>query len=155
MTTAAPTALRCFASKACETIIDTVNPETGLTWCYGRTLARCREEYPDAEEMTVEAFCAWKAARQRTPITWSETTEEAFIDALEVLPPAAAIQGYRAFLLGEPCDHDALTGAPRYDGFRRDAARYYRSSRPMTCREFRAEMDNWPGVARIHKGIHP
>ena len=72
-----------------------------------------------------------------TPITWTETTEEAFWYALEVLPPAIMFGG--GFLLGAPADHDAETGQPRYDGFvERPKGKYWASSRQMTIAEFKA-----------------
>jgi hypothetical protein len=130
---------RCFASRKQGTIIDTLNPKTGRTVCFNRDLAEAREMYPDAEEMTVEAFCDWKSELQRTPITWEETTEEVFNDMLNVLPPAAATRGYRAFLVGEAFDHDAGNGQPRYSAFRRNGEKYERASRHMTVIEFRKE----------------
>ncbi len=50
--------------------------------CRRHFLADCRAEYPDAEEMTVEAFCQWKAERQRTPVEWLPTTEARFHEML-------------------------------------------------------------------------
>ena len=131
---------RCFASKDRATIIDTIHPETGLSWCYGKTLAQCREEYPDAKEMSVDEFCAWKAAQQRTPIEWTPTTEARFCDMLGCLPPALMLRG--GFLVGEPFDHDAGNGQPRFQGFRRRGDVYEVGNRPMTRAEFRSEMAN-------------
>jgi len=127
---------RCFASKARGTIIDTLHPETGRTFYYDKTLEMCREQYPDAEEMSIDEFCAWKAEQQHTPITWEETTAETFNDMLNVLPPAAMLRG--GFLLGEPHDHDAATGEPRFTAFRKRGGRYEVSCRPMTVDEFSA-----------------
>ena len=129
---------RCFISKAKETVIDTLHPETGLTMCYGRTLAETREEYPDAEEMDIADFCAWKAERQRTPIMWDTTTEETYYHMLDVLPPAAHLPS--AFLVGEPYDHDAGNGLPRYRAYRFRGDRYEVSNRPMTRPEFLREV---------------
>ena len=134
---------RCFASKERSTIIDTIHPETGLSWCYGKTLAKCREEYPDAEEMSVEDFCAWKAEQQRTPISWTPTTEARFHDMLGCLPPAVMLRG--AFLVGEPYDHDAGNGQPRFQGFRQWGKEFFQSNRPLTRTEFRAE------ISRLHE----
>lgn len=132
---------RCFASKAKATIIDVIHPKTGLSVCFGRDLANVRKEYPDAEEMTVEAFCAWKADQQRTPIEWAETTEERYMEMLEVLPPAWGIRGYDAFLVGEAMDHDAGNGMPRYQGFRTWGRKRYEANRPLTVQEMKAELD--------------
>ena len=128
---------RCFASKTTGEIIDTINPETGLTWCFGKTLSQCREEYPDSEEMTVADFCMWKAEQQRTPITWQPTTEQVFDDMLGCLPPALMLAG--GFLVGEPFDHDAGNGQPRFQGFRQCGESFFQSNRPLTRAEFRDE----------------
>ena len=132
---------QCVASKQNSTAIDVIHPNTGRTLHYGKTLAQCREEYPDAEIMTVDAWCEWKAAQQRTPITWSETTQKRFWEMLEVLPPAAGTPGFRAFLVGEPWDHDAGNGQPRFQAFRKHQGRFEVASRPMTRAEFHAECD--------------
>jgi len=134
---------RCYASKARATIIDVLHPVTGLTVCFDRDLADVQREYPDAEEMSVDEFCAWKAQQQRAPITWEPTTAERFDEMLNVLPPAVMVRG--GFLVGEAFDHDAGSGRPRYQGFRvrRDAdgnETYTQGSRPMTVAEFRKEV---------------
>jgi len=72
------------------------------------------------------------------PITWTETTEDRYNDMLEVLPPAAMIGS--AFLVGEPSDHCAATGQPRFEAFRQRGAVYLVASRPMTIRELRDGM---------------
>jgi len=130
----------CFASKARQTIIDVLHPKTGLTVCFGKTLEQVRDEYPDAEKMTVDKFCAWKAERQLTPIEWKPTTEDRFNEMLEVLPPALWLHGAGGgFLVGEAMDHDAGSGKPRFEGFRQSGGHCYQGSRPMTRDEFRAE----------------
>ena len=129
----------CYASKAGGTIIDVLHPITGLTVCYGKTLAETREEYPDAEKMTVDAFCEWKAEQQHTPIEWNPSTQERYDEMLGCLPPAAWVSG--GFLVGEPWDHDAGNGQPRYDGFRQVGEKFYCGSRPMTIAEFRGEVE--------------
>jgi hypothetical protein len=130
----------CYMSRAEQTIIDVIHPNTGRTMYSEQTLDEVRERYPDAEEMTVDAFCDWMAAQQRTAITWRETTEESYNDALGALPPVAYGKG-GAFLLGEPWDHDAGNGQPRYTAYRIAGGDYYESSRPMTRAEFRAELE--------------
>jgi len=128
---------RCVASRAQQCIIDVIHPNTGRTFIYGKTVAECREEYPDAESETVEAFCAWKAEQQRTPIQWMQTTAEQYDEMLGVLPPAAYAGA--AFLVGEPTDHDAGNGQPRFPAYRKRGAAYEVASRPVTIPEFRAE----------------
>jgi len=126
----------CFASKATGTVVDVLRDD-GKTFYYGKTLEDVRREYPDAEKMTLDAFCTWKAEQQRTPIAWAETTEARFYDMLGCLPPAA--YGGGGFLVGEPMDHDAGNGQPRYDAYRQVGERYLVASRPLTRAEFRAE----------------
>jgi hypothetical protein len=131
---------RCVASKAVQTIIDVIRPDTGRTWIYGKTVEDCRKEYPDTEEMTIDEFCAWKAKQQRMPITWTATTPERFEKMLGCLPPALMLSG--GFLVGEPFDHDAGNGQPRFEGFRQRGDVYEVGNRPMTRAEFRAQMTN-------------
>jgi hypothetical protein len=126
-----------YAVPGSDTIIDLVFDESGLTHCYGKTLAEVQKEYPDAVLMTLDEFCKAKAARQDSPIQWLETDEKTFHDMLEVLPPIAFDAPYTAFLVGEPCDHHAGTGRPRYQGFVTVGKRYYKTSRPVTVKEFR------------------
>ena len=128
----------CVISKETGRIIDLIHPTTGLTFHFGKTLADCRLECPDAEIMSVVDFCTWKAAKQRTPITWSEVSEERYVEMLEVLPPAAWVG--HAFLVGEPCDHDAGNGQPRYEAYRKRGSVYEAGSRPMTVAEFMQEI---------------
>lgn len=141
---------RCFASKAAGTVIDVIRPGTGRTWIYGKTLADTRAEYPDAEEMSLDEFCSWKAAQQRTPITWSATTAERYDEMLGVLPPIDWHHGARhGFLVGEPYDHDAGNGQPRYQAFRRRYGVHEVASRPMTRAEFAAEMGDQDPMAAV------
>lgn len=129
----------CFAVPG-HTMIDLIDSETGLTQIYGKTLDQCREEpeYANAERMTIDAYCASKAKAQETPITWEPTTEEAYWDMLEALPPACRWRG--GVLCGEPYDHHAITGESRHSCMREWNERYYRTSRPVTITEFRALM---------------
>jgi len=133
---------RCYASKKSGHIIDTIRPWDGLTWYNGHTLEQIQAEDPDAEEMGVDEFCAWKAAQQRTPITWTPTTGERYDEMLGCLPPALMLRG--GFLVGEPCDHDAGNGQPRFQAFRvrslHDENIFEVASRPMTRTEFRAQI---------------
>jgi len=129
---------RCIISKSRGTIIDMLRPDTGRTWYCSETLEECRKRYPDAEEMSYDEFVAWKVRQQRTPVTWQETTRERFDEMLNVLPPAAMLGG--GFLVGEPYDHDAGSGLPRFSAYRRKCDRYEVASRPMTRAEFRKEV---------------
>lgn len=139
---------RCFAVRG-ETCIDLIG-ENGLTVCYGRTLEEVRFEYPDAEEMSLDEFCQSKAAKQDTPWLWEDSTEAVYEDMLGVLPPAAMAFG--AFLVGEPYDHHATTGQPRFSGFMRDGGgKFFETSRPIRFEEFKqwAEQTN-RGQARYY-----
>jgi hypothetical protein len=128
---------QCYASRSRKTIIDTIRSD-GLTTCYGKTYGQVLKEYPDAYRTSVKDFCCWKGVQQRTPITWSETTEEIFDNMLNVLPPEIMLTN--GFLVGEPYDHEADTGKPRFDGFKRIGDKFYSSSRPMTKDEFKKEV---------------
>ena len=127
----------CFASKKDGTIIDVIFPPTGKTLINGKTLEDCKKEHPDAEKMTVDEFCEWKASKQRTPISWSETTEAEYWEMLEVLPPA--IYGRGGFMVGEAYDHDALTDQPRYAAYRNRGDVYEKASRPLTIAEYKEQ----------------
>ena len=127
----------CFASKKKGTIIDVIFPPTGKTLINGNSLEDVRKDYPDAEKMTVDEFCAWKASKQRTPISWSDTTEAEYWEMLEVLPPA--IYGRGGFMVGEAYDHDALTDQPRYAAYRKRGDVYERASRPLTIAEYKEQ----------------
>jgi hypothetical protein len=126
----------CFASRERGTIIDLV--VNGRTRIYGKTLEECRAEkgYEDAAEMTVEAFCVWKAAQQNAEVEWEPITEARYLEMLNCLPPIAWCT--KGFLVGEPWDHHAMTGQPRYQAFRKNFSGYYASSRPLTVSEWRA-----------------
>lgn len=121
----------CIASG--DVCVDLVHPVTGLTICFGKTLEQCREKYPDAELMLFEDFAKRKAANQRSPWEWNETTEEAYNYGLEVLPPAYWKDG--VFMVGEPYDHYADTGEPTYQAYKRNKDGYWKSSRAISVRE--------------------
>ena len=61
---AIPEPSECFAIRG-QIIIDVINPGTGLTAIYGKTLEDCRAEkgYEQAERMTIDEFCQDKAAQ--------------------------------------------------------------------------------------------
>ena len=130
-----PEPTECYAVPGADHIIDCINPITGLTVYYSKTLEDIQAEkgYALAERMTIEAFCRQKAERQHGPITWAEITEEKYYEMFEVLPPIIRGNG---FLISEPWDHDAETGAPRYGAYRHRGETYESASRPMTVKEF-------------------
>lgn len=126
----------CFAVPGADSIIDTIDPATGRSRCYGKTLDDVRREYPEAEIVDLDDHCKAKAARQDgTARTWSEVSEERYWDMLEVLPPAAMRRG--AFLVGEAQDHHAGTGRPRFSCFKEQDGKHYALSTPITIDEFR------------------
>lgn len=133
-----PTFSEVYAVPGQNSIIDGINPETGLTCVYGRTEADVKRENPDAVRMTWDAWQTAAAERQHTPIRWSRTDEHKYREMLEVLPPAAWIGG--AFLVGEPYDHDFTTGQPRFSGYWHRNGIYLVASRPITIAELRAEL---------------
>jgi uncharacterized protein DUF1419 len=124
-----------FAEPGKLNLIDLINPHTGRSCIEDETLEQIRERYPTAQVVNVDEWMAAKAARQNTPVTWVETTEEIYNYMLEVLPPAYMRGDY--FMVGEPADHCAATGRARYEAFGVTAGRYVQSSRPMTIKEFK------------------
>lgn len=118
-----------------ELIIDIARD--GKTEIYGRTLEEVQKEHPTAVTMTLGEFCNGKAAKQDIPIEWKETTEEQYWEMLEVLPPA--YMNKAGFLVGEPWDHHAITGLPRFQAFIGKAGKFHVASRPMTIPEFKQE----------------
>ena len=130
----------CIARPRADNIIDLIHPTTGKTLIYGLTLAEIRQRPGDekAEIMRYQDFADAKAERQDTPIKWEETTEEKFSYMLEVLPPAAMHGG--GFLVGEPTDHHAVTGQPRFGACKEQDGKYYAANRPLTRAEFQKEL---------------
>ena len=133
-----------------ETLIDTIHPETGLSWCFGRDLENVRQEYPTAQRVNIDEWCKAKGERQSGPVTWSEVTEAQYMEALEVVPPAF-FDG-RNFLLGEPQDHHAGNGQPRFAAYRNEGGKFLASSRPMTRAEFRAILP--AAVSKVERETH-
>lgn len=136
------TPTHCFASKTAYgygCIIDVLKPGNQVTAIYGSTLEECRERHPDAELMTIQAFCEWKAEQQDTPITWEPTTRRKYLDMLGVLPPIGHFENNVAggFLVSEPADHHALTGQARYQAFKHEGSRYFFASRPLSRAEWK------------------
>lgn len=125
-------------------IIDTINADTGLTRICGHTEADVLADEPLAVRISWEDWQQARSIDQRTPIVWSATSAKTYRYMLDVLPPALWIGG--AFLVGEPTDHDALTGQPRFAaywmrGSSPDFNYYLSASRPLTCAELRAEVE--------------
>lgn len=127
----------CFAVPGDSHIIDMVHPLTGNTVIRGKSLEEIRLEpgYELAERMPIDQFCEQKARKQDTPIEWYPITEEQYHYWFECLPPAA--YGRQAFLVGEPSDHHAQTGAPRFQACKRVNGQFLASSRPLTIKEFK------------------
>lgn len=140
-----------FAVPGEDSLIDVIRPETGRSWIQDQTLEQIRERYPGAEVVNIEAFCAAKAARQDTPIQWDETTAEHYWEMLEVLPPACMLAG--GFLVGEPCDHHAGNGQPRFQAFRKIGEKHFAASRPMTVREFKGFYVNESASVAAEMGV--
>jgi hypothetical protein len=124
-----------YAVPGADSMIDGINPQTGRTFIQHETEAEIVARYPGAVRMTWDAYQAAKIARQQTPITWAPTTQAHYDEMLNVLPPAAMWEG--AFLVGEPSDHCAATGRPRYEACWQRGDAYFVGSRPMTRPELR------------------
>jgi hypothetical protein len=129
--------MNCYASRERSTIIDTIRAD-GLTTYSRMSWEQIKAKYPSAYRTTVDEFCAWKGEQQRTPISWSETTEQVYDEMMGALPPAFWLTN--GFLVGEPNDHEADTGEPRFDGFKHKDGKFYAASRPMTRAEFKRDV---------------
>ena len=131
--------VECYAVPGESSMIDAIQPVSGRTWYGGHaTLEEVRASSPDyagAVRMTIDAFLDAKVKKQNTPISWHVTTQEVFDHMLECLPPELWLDG--GFLVGEPADHCAATGKPRFDGFRKRGEVYESTNRPVTKAEFR------------------
>lgn len=130
--------VECYAVPGGDSMIDVIHPTTGLTVYGNKTLEQVQEEHPGAVRMLVDQFCKEKAQRQRAPITWSSVTEEKYVEMLEVLPPAMWVG--RWFLVGEPWDHDAGNGQPRFAAYCAHGGKYYTASRPITRKEMQEQI---------------
>lgn len=128
---------KVFAVPGEGNIIDVVT-DGGLSACYHESLEQVRIRYPKAEVLDYDDWAKAKAACQDTPITWEEITEDKYSYYLEVLPPIAWKDG--AFLVGEPWDHHAITGMPRYQACKMVGNKFYASNRPLTRIELKNEL---------------
>ena len=108
--------VECYAIPGADSIIDAIDPGTGRTIAFNQTEAEVLAREPFAVRMRISDYAAAKAARQQTPIAWTPSSAEQYHEMLEILPPAAWIGGY--FLVGEPYDHCAATGRPRFTCYR-------------------------------------
>lgn len=67
------------------TVIDFLNPDTGKSYVNGETLEQIQARYPGAQLVDFEL---WNAAKEKALCTEPEpSTEERFLELLEVLPP--------------------------------------------------------------------
>lgn len=126
-----------YAVPGAGSIIDVINPHTGLTSAFGRTEAEVLAREPLAKRMTWDDWAQARSATQRTPIVWEPSERETYQEMLNVLPPA--FWGAGGFLVGEHTDHDVLDGRPRYEAYRHQGDSYFVSSRPLTVKEFITE----------------
>jgi hypothetical protein len=126
----------CFAVPGAFSMIDTVHALTGRGFWSGETLEQVQARHPGAVQMPIEEWKAAKGALQDQPVTWIPVTKEHYEDMLNVLPPERMARG--AFLVGEPADHHAVSGMPRYAMLRRGSDSHQESSRPVTVAEFTA-----------------
>ena len=132
-------ATEAFAVPGDDSLIDLCSPETGRSEVYGETLEQIRARYPGAVVVNIAEFLAAKAERQHATVVWRPCSEQRYDDMLNVLPPVEWFHGPRGgFLVGEPWDHDAGNGQPRFAAFRKRGGGFEESDRPMTRAEFRA-----------------
>lgn len=129
---------QAFAEPGKSNLIDLINPLTGRSCIENETLEQIQARYPGAEIVDVDQWLKQKAERQDTEIEWTETTEERYWEMLEVLPPAFMKGG--GFLVGEPYDHHATTGRPRFAAFREIQGKYFEANRPLTVQEMRQQL---------------
>jgi hypothetical protein len=127
----------CFAVPGKDNVIDDVHPLTGRGTWSGETLDQIQLRHPGAAVVSWDDWKRAKAATQDAPVEWQECTEERYEEMMNVLPPAEYSR--HGFLVGEPWDHHAMTGCPRYSAFIMRGCRHYASSRPMTVVEFRQQ----------------
>lgn len=125
-----------FAVPGKKNLIDLVHPITGRSAIQGETLEQIQTRYPGAVKVNMDEWLKDRAEAQDSPIEWLKVYSERYDEALNALPPACMIGD--AFLLGEPQDHHALNGQPRFDAYRCMAYQHYVSSRPMTVKEFKS-----------------
>lgn len=126
---------KCFAVPGEDSIIDIVHPVTGLSMIEKESLEQIRLRYPSAVLCEFTEHMNAKANRQDSePREWAEVTTERYYDMLNVLPPAA--MGHGAFLVGEPYDHHAKTGRPRFACFKMEGEKCYELSCHITHAEF-------------------
>lgn len=126
----------CYTLPDFDCMSDTIHPITGLTTYGGKSEADIRKEHPTILRMSTDEFCQKKAEKQNSPIEWKPTDKDRYYEALGCLPPAF-LDGGR-FLVGEPMDHCAKSGRPRYDGYCESQGAYFHTSRPVTVRDFKA-----------------
>ena len=125
-----------FAVPGGTGIIDVINPVTGLSWYNGENLEQVRIRYPGAEIFNWDDWNTARAAEQDTPVSWYDIPEEQYDNWLNCLPPA--YMGNLGFMVGEPWDHHAKSGLPRYQACVHLNGQHLASNRPMTVKEFRA-----------------
>lgn len=124
-----------FALPGAEGTIDLIHPSTGRGLYSDETLEQVRLRYPGAEILLLADFLAAKAARQDAPVEWEQIDEEKYEYYMNVLPPVDYDR--HGFLVGEPTDHHARTGRPRFQACVIRGGRFYTSNRPLTRAEFK------------------
>ena len=81
--------MQCFYVPGSSSIVDTINPETGLSSIYGETLQQVRDRYPGAEVWDYDE--AWvefeKGQRQKYMSPPEKITAEKFEEMMNIMPP--------------------------------------------------------------------
>lgn len=133
------TAMDCthaFANDDQDHVIDVIHPVTGLSWINGESFDQMKLRYPEIKIVNMREWFNAKGERQDSPVAWVEITADKFDEYLCCLPPISYGQG--RFLVGEPSDHHASSGAPRYHACVSQDGKHYTSNRPLTVKEFKA-----------------
>jgi len=124
----------CFADINDSCIDDLVNMETKTGVYSKKSISELQKENPKAKVMKISEWSQIRHDRQNTPVQWLESTEEDYDYALGCLPPIA--YNGSGFLVGEPYDHDPLTGSPRFRAHIMQNDKFFKSDRPITIEEF-------------------
>lgn len=130
------TLTHAFAAPGDHYPLDLVHPITGRGVYSGETAEQIAERHPGAVVVELDEWRRQRAAEQDAPVEWLPSTLGSYDEMLGCLPPAYMARG--AFLVGEPFDHHAVSGQPRFEAYRRIGGEFFVSSRPMTRAELRA-----------------
>ena len=124
----------CFANINDHCIDDLINMETKTGVYSKKSIPELQKDNPTAKVMKISEWSQIRHNRQNTPVQWVASTAANYDYALGCLPPIA--YNGSGFLIGEPYDHDALTGKPRFTAHIMRGDKFFKSDRPMTIERF-------------------